>query len=63
MKILNPQKDLLVVGGILSILSIIGIIIFNLTGLYLIHPLLYIITLLMGVGWSFTALGSIKHKR
>lgn len=44
------------------ILSLFGIILFIRTGKYLIHPSLYIITLLMGTGWGATAIFSIKGK-
>lgn len=63
MKIFKPQSELLVAGIIFIILSIIGLIIFNNTSKYIIHPAIYLVTLLMGLGWIITGIVSIISNR
>lgn len=62
-KILKPQKDLLITGLIAILLSIIGMIIFHKTGLYLIYPIIYVFILIGGIGWLVTGLVSIKNNK
>jgi hypothetical protein len=59
MKVLKPQLELLITGIIFITLSIIALIIFGNTGKYIIHPAIYFVTLLMGLGWTITGIDSI----
>lgn len=59
MKISKPQEGLLITGSLIIISSIILIIIYHNTGDYIIHPLIYLITLLIGIGWLVTGITSI----
>jgi len=61
--VLKEQIKFLIMAICFIIMSLIGMIVFNRTGFYIIHPLLYIITLLMGIGWGATALASIKNNK
>jgi len=63
MKIIKPQLELLVAGIVSIISSIIALIIFSNTGIYIIHPAIYLITLLMGLGWTLTGIVSIISNR
>lgn len=57
---LKPQIHLIIAGSLFIFLSIIALIIFNIKAIYFIHPGLYIITLLMGIGWLCTGICYIK---
>lgn len=61
--VIKEQLSFLMTAIFLIIASIVGIIVFNRIGFYIIHPLLYIITLIMGIGWGSTALMSIKNNK
>jgi hypothetical protein len=63
MKILKPQLELLAAGIIFIILSIIALIIFSNTGKYIVHPAIYFVTLLMGLGWTITGVVSITRNK
>ena len=52
--ILKPIRDLFTIGCITLILSIIGLLIFKYSGKYILHPSLYILGVLMGIGWLLT---------
>lgn len=58
-KILKPQKELVITGILTIISSVILMIIYYNTGDYIIHPLIYLVTLLMGIGWGATGMASI----
>jgi len=58
--ILKPQIHLIIAGSLFICLSIIALIIFSIKTIYFIHPGLYIITLLIGIGWLLTGIYSIK---
>lgn len=58
--VLKKQLGFLISGIAFIIVSLVAISVYYRTGLYIVNPLLYIITLLMGIGWSATALISIK---
>lgn len=45
------------------IMSLVGIILYNRSGYYIIHPTIYLLTLLMGLGWTCTAIGSILNNK
>lgn len=62
-EVLKKQLKFLATGIITIILSIIGMIIFHYTGLYIIHPVIYLVTLLMGIGWTATAIVSILNNK
>ena len=61
---LNKEHIEFVLVSFLTIFfSMIGLLIFSVNGLYLIHPSIYILGILMGIGWGSTALVSIyKHR-
>lgn len=61
--VLKEQLKFLIVAVSTIILSLIGIIVFATTGRYFIHPYLYVILLLMGIGWGLTAAFSIKSNK
>lgn len=61
--VLKEQLKFLIVAVSTIILSLIGIIVFATTGKYFIHPYLYVILLLMGIGWGLTAATSIKNNK
>ncbi|WP_243150906.1 hypothetical protein [Clostridium sporogenes] len=61
--VLNKQLRFLLVSIIFIIISLIGITIFCKFGKYFIHPIIYIGTLIMGIGWGLTALASIKYNK
>lgn len=62
-KIRKEQMVLLRNGLIAIVLSIIGFVVFHMKGLYLVHPTLYIFTFIMGLGWSSTAVYSIRSTK
>jgi len=45
------------------IMSLVGIILYYRSGYYIIHPTIYLLTLLMGLGWTCTAIGSILNNK
>lgn len=49
------------IGILVIILSVVGLIIFNKTGLYFLHPATYFMWLIMGLGWTATAIASAKE--
>lgn len=57
------HTEFLLVSATTLILSIIGLVIFAMTGKYLIHPSLYVAGAVMGIGWGVTALTSIFTTR
>ena len=57
------QIRFLMVAVAFIVISFIGLLVFIKTGLYIIHPIIYIATLIMGTGWGLTALSSIKHNK
>lgn len=65
-KVKNLNKEhmeFLLVSFLTVVLSLIGLLIFSIKGLYFIHPSIYLLGLLMGLGWGATALMSIyKHR-
>jgi len=61
--IFNKQIKFLMVALAFIIFSLVGLIVFIKTNVYIIHPFIYIVTLLMGTGWGLTALSSIKHSK
>ena len=61
--VLKKQFTFMFTGVVFIIMSLIGLIIFAATGKYFMHPFLYIIILLMGIGWTLTAIVSIKSNR
>lgn len=70
MKLLNERKlnkvhiEFLLISTITIIISLIGLLLFSATGFYIIHPSIYIIGILMGIGWGATCITSlIKLKR
>lgn len=54
------QIKFLLSGVFLMISALIGLNVFYRTGYYIIHPTIYLVMILMGVGWSATAIVSIK---
>lgn len=52
----NEILRFILVSVITLILSAAGLIIFSLTGKYIIHPSIYIVGVIMGLGWLSTAL-------
>jgi hypothetical protein len=52
---------LLISVGIILV-SLVGIILFLRTSFYIIHPSLYVLTFIMGMGWGITALYSFKYE-
>lgn len=61
MKSKQTEFILLSTGTIL--LSFIGFIIFYTTGFYIVHPSLYLVILMMGIGWLATAITSVCTNR
>ena len=61
--VLKKQIEFLLTGISFIIFSLIGLLVFSAKGSYIIHPLLYIFTLLMGIGWSLTAIVSMKGNK
>lgn len=59
-KLFKLQIKFLIEGLSLVLFSLIGLIFYYKSRKYIIHPTLYIATLIMGLGWSLTALGSMK---
>lgn len=59
MKILKPQKELCITGILVIMASIISMVIYYSTGDYIIHPFIYLVMLLMGIGWLATGVVSI----
>ncbi|MFC0903930.1 hypothetical protein ACFHWD_04390 [Clostridium sp. MT-14] len=59
MKILKPQKELVLTGILTIISAILLMVIYYNTGDYIIHPLLYPVILLGGIGWLATGITSI----
>lgn len=62
-QIIKEQISFLLLGIVFTIVSLIGISVFYGIGYYVVHPTLYLVTLLMGIGWSATALMSIKNNK
>lgn len=58
--IFKEQLSFLLYGNALLIMSLVGISLFYATGFYIIHPTIYLITAIMGLGWSLTAIMSIR---
>lgn len=58
----KQQINFLLLSTSTIIISLIGLIVFILTGLYFIHPAFYILLFLMGLGWEATAVYLIKSK-
>lgn len=52
--------EFLMSAFIAIIISLIGLIIFSINGFYLIHPYIYILGIIMGIGWGATAITSIR---
>lgn len=61
--VLKEQLKFLLTAIIFIISSLVGITVFAIAGKYFIHPILYIVTLLMGIGWALTAIFSIKSNK
>ncbi len=57
--LLQKQISFLLFSLLFIIGSFIAMAVYYRTGLYIIHPILYVFTLLMGVGWMFTSLYSV----
>lgn len=56
--------EFLLVSFITIILSLVGIIVFSVSGFYIIHPSIYMLLFIMGIGWGATAIASvIKNRR
>ena len=49
---------MILLGGTIAILSLIGLMVFAITGLYLIHPIFYIELWILGNGLAIT--GSVN---
>ena len=58
--ILMEQINFLLLSLFTVIFSLAGMAIYYTVGFYFIHPLTYLVVLLMGIGWSATAIVSIK---
>lgn len=52
--------EFLITAFVTLIVSLIGLIVYAVSGLYVIHPVIYIFGVFMGIGWLATALTSIK---
>lgn len=61
--IINEQIKFLLVSFAFIFVSLIGMIFYYRIGFYIIHPVIYLVTLLMGVGWGATAIFSIKNNK
>lgn len=61
--VLKVQIKFLLVAVAFILFSITGLAVFYRTGFYVIHPIMYIFTLIMGIGWGSTALVSIKSNK
>lgn len=59
MRILKPQKELVIAGVLAVISSILLMVIYYNTSDYIIHPFIYLVILLMGIGWLATGITSI----
>lgn len=57
------QTEFLTVSVVTLLASITGLIVFIATGKYIIHPSLYIVGILMGIGWGLTATTSALTSR
>lgn len=62
-ELVKEQLKFLYVSFAFVITSLIGMIIYYRTGLYFINPCIYLVTLLIGIGWAATAITSIKNKK
>ncbi len=59
-KSLNKEHiEFLLVSLLTIVFSLIGLLIFAIKGLYIIHPSIYILGIFMGIGWGATALTSL----
>jgi hypothetical protein len=62
-KLFKMQIKFLIEGFALVLASFIGLVLFYKTGRYILNPILYVVTLIMGLGWGLTALHSIKSNK
>lgn len=58
----KSQKEMMITGGLLTIISSIGLYAWTF-GFSLIHPALYIMGIIMGTGWFCTACASVFDGR
>lgn len=65
-KIKNLNKvhlEFIFVSTFTLVISLIGLLIFGMSGFYIIHPSIYIMGIFMGIGWGATAITSIVKTR
>jgi len=57
--VFRKQTNFFLVSMITLFLSFVGFFVYYRTGMYFLHPFLYVIVSLMGIGWGSTAIASI----
>lgn len=62
-KLLDIQMRFFIISSLLTITSLIAMVIYYITKLYFIHPILYVAIFIMGIGWGGTALLSMWDNR
>lgn len=55
--------EMISISAILVLICIIGFSVFSSSGIYLIHPSLYLFGIIMGLGWGATAIASVLANR